>query len=878
MKNIDEIINYEEEYKKYLTNPKKNRESLMSCCPFHDDDNPSFSVNLKNGMYHCFGCNEQGNLFNFIAKLENTTTSEVYKCVCERYNIECDQKFNESDNEKMSLTGNYDTAVYAADKGLMQEHLESFWKISNFKKGIKIPYMDEQGNVVSNRFRGINKSFRWEKNATIIPYGLQLLPKNKEKEYIILVEGESDTQSLAMAGLPVLGIPGASIFKPAWVKYLKNKKIYIHNEMDAGGNVFRNTICGVLGHLTYSKQIYEFTCADLGVKDPNELFKKTVEMKEKITFEQLMSFKDKINSLLEKAIELNLKEIMRKASIPIENMPDVLIPQDYEITKEGIVYKDAKGNVEVICRIPVVISAILRNLEDDKEELELSYYDQKTWKTVITSRSTINNSRMILQLGDMGIMISGENAKSMSNYFGKMDDLNYGRTPVRKCVTQLGWWGKYFIPHFSGDIFLKNESSNKKLITGYETKGNYDEWVKEMRPLIQNDLFNCLLKTSFAAPLIKLLDYRTFIVHVWANSRAGKTAALKAALSVWGNPDDIMGTFNSTSVGFERMAAFYNDLPFGIDEKQVAGSSKEYISNIVYMLGLGQGRTRGSKGGGLQERMFWRTAIITTGEEPISSENSQSGISTRVIELYGKIFEEEKTASHMHRFSVENCGHAGKKYIEHIIAEYIGNSKLKTMYSDVLRELETDRTENISSHISSVGIICLADYIANKVIFEIDDMNTSIDFGKRILALLDKEQDADIVEKAYAWVKSWVIVNINYFTQQSKTVIYGFKETIADKTYFFIQPSILQSELARQGYNYRKSLKGFRERGYLLYEETQNRYTVRRTNNFVTTTYIALMVEEDFTNLSEEEIDRIERREFNECCEIEYLEKKYSKK
>ena len=62
MKNIDEIINYEEEYKKYLTNPKKNRDSLISRCPFHDDDNPSFSVNLKNGMYHCFGCNEQGNL------------------------------------------------------------------------------------------------------------------------------------------------------------------------------------------------------------------------------------------------------------------------------------------------------------------------------------------------------------------------------------------------------------------------------------------------------------------------------------------------------------------------------------------------------------------------------------------------------------------------------------------------------------------------------------------------------------------------------------------------------------------------------------------------------------------------------------------------
>lgn len=326
------------------------------------------------------------------------------------------------------------------------------------------------------------------------------------------------------------------------------------------------------------------------------------------------------------------------------------------------------------------------------------------------------------------------------------------------------------------------------------------------------------------------------------------------------------------------MAAFYNDLPFGIDEKQVAGSSKDYISNIVYMLGLGQGRTRGSKAGGIQERVFWRTAVITTGEEPISSENSQSGISTRVIELYGKLFDEEKTASHMHRFSVENCGHPGKKYIEHIIQNYIGTPKLKELYQQVLKELEAGRSDNISSHISSVAIICVADYIANKVIFETDDMKASLEFGKRILELLDKEQEADIIEKTYAWLKSWVIVNINFFSQMGKQQIYGYHQEIAGKTYFFIQPSILQAAFAKEGYNYRKSLKGFRERGYLLIEETQNRFTVRRTSNFITTTYVAILVEEDFTDLTDQEKDQIEKREFDECSEIEYLEKQRSKK
>ena len=119
-----------------------------------------------------------------------------------------------------------------------------------------------------------------------------------------------------------------------------------------------------------------------------------------------------------------------------------------------------------------------------------------------------------------------------------------------------------------------------------------------------------------------------------------------------------------------------------------------------------------------------------------------------------------------------------------------------------------------------------------------------------------------------------MIVNLNFFTLESKTQVYGFKEIINGKNYFFIQPSVVQNILSKEGYNYRKTLKGFKERGYLLYEQTQNRYTVRRTNNTVTTTYIALLVEEDFTDLTEEEKIRIERREFDECSEIEWIEKR----
>ena len=48
MKSIDDFINYEEEYKKYLQKSRKNGNSLIAKCPFHQDDKPSFSVDLIN--------------------------------------------------------------------------------------------------------------------------------------------------------------------------------------------------------------------------------------------------------------------------------------------------------------------------------------------------------------------------------------------------------------------------------------------------------------------------------------------------------------------------------------------------------------------------------------------------------------------------------------------------------------------------------------------------------------------------------------------------------------------------------------------------------------------------------------------------------------
>lgn len=43
------------------------------CCPFHDDQEPSCSINLERGIFHCFGagCEVEGNVLDFVHRMES---------------------------------------------------------------------------------------------------------------------------------------------------------------------------------------------------------------------------------------------------------------------------------------------------------------------------------------------------------------------------------------------------------------------------------------------------------------------------------------------------------------------------------------------------------------------------------------------------------------------------------------------------------------------------------------------------------------------------------------------------------------------------------------------------------------------------------------
>ena len=50
---------------------RKRGKNYLGLCPFHQEKDPSFTVSSEKQLWHCFGCNEGGNIFAFLMGIEN---------------------------------------------------------------------------------------------------------------------------------------------------------------------------------------------------------------------------------------------------------------------------------------------------------------------------------------------------------------------------------------------------------------------------------------------------------------------------------------------------------------------------------------------------------------------------------------------------------------------------------------------------------------------------------------------------------------------------------------------------------------------------------------------------------------------------------------
>lgn len=806
--NLDQVVDYRAEYTAVIQKYKITGDNLVGLCPFHQDRNDSFSVDLKTGKWHCFAEDEGGNFVTFWAKYQGIDTKEAYKEILARYGITPEHE-RQAQQTNASGLGSYTLERYSFDKRLPADFLRDTCRVDTGRdrdgtEYLRMPYYFEDGKEAAIRKRYAKKEFRWMRGSKgkICLYGEWKLPGIRKAGYAVLVEGESDTQTLWYLGIPAIGIAGASMFKDHQTMGLQDLKLYIHKEPDGGGDTFYRKLTHALAETGFTGEVYVWSCQSLGKKDPSDVY--LAHGKEEAA--------KLIREALKRAKAVDLEAEMREE--PITGAPlSLRTPEGWLFSDKGISWIDPKTHTPAnVCRTPILLTQRLKSLETGDEKMEVAFKRDGEWQRAIYPRSVIFSSRSITTLADLGCTITSENSKNVVKFLGALESENIDIIPKNDATSTFGWQpGRRFIPGHDEGITLDIDPSQRGMAAAYCQNGTMERWIEHMAPHRSREKFRFILAASFAAPLLRIVKQRIFFVYNWGGSKGGKTAALKAALSAWGDPERLMVNFNATQVGLERTAAFYCDLPLGIDERQLAGNNQGALEKIVYMIASGTGKIRGAKSGGIQTVHQWRTVALATGEEPLSTETSQTGVSTRVLEIYGGPFDNEQDAALMHQQATMDCGWAGPAFIEHILQ--MDEREIVERYEDMQRYIrETSQGKN-GSHIAGIAAVALADSLIDEWFFGGNPRESVAEAKRMAASILINQVEAnttDVNENAVQFIVDWVLANRSYFGANAIGTCLGFTSETGNTAYIF--PSMLNQALTKAGYSPRKTMKYMAER------------------------------------------------------------------
>jgi DNA primase len=199
---------------------KKAGANYKALCPFHSEKNPSLFVSPTRQIWHCFGCNRGGSIFQFIMEIEGVEFGDALRILAQRAGVElkpiskelkterahlyeiCElaTKFFETQLEKSSVGSQ--AKEYLLKRGISDESIKK-WRIGYapsawssltdflISKGYKKEEVEKAGLTIKNekgnfydRFRGRIIFPIFDLNSQVIGFGGRVFKSESEAKYI----------------------------------------------------------------------------------------------------------------------------------------------------------------------------------------------------------------------------------------------------------------------------------------------------------------------------------------------------------------------------------------------------------------------------------------------------------------------------------------------------------------------------------------------------------------------------------------------------------------------------------------------------------------------------------------------------------------------
>lgn len=306
------------------------------------------------------------------------------------------------------------------------------------------------------------------------------------------------------------------------------------------------------------------------------------------------------------------------------------------------------------------------------------------------SASAWGNNKSIQQtierLQEQGVQIPPETKGLLIIALGYWYDLSHESDSIT-LFSKVGWLTSFF-DYANGSNcvsvecdppeYFEPKPENVAIQKRSGRKGSFDEWRSKAGELLSTPGVLTALGVSLAGPLVELLDLVPFGIHFAGNSTSGKTTLARFASSLWGNPNSIMCSWDSTGKALEALTETSNGACLVLDEIKRFREDAKGLSGAIHNLcsGSSGGRARLRKDGSLIPLRSWSNTILSTGENSIRDllgEHYQGGHRVRMIDLQvSKHDELTLNAAHsekLNELSFSQYGCVSDEWIQYIVCE-----------------------------------------------------------------------------------------------------------------------------------------------------------------------------------------------------------------
>jgi hypothetical protein len=230
-------------------------------CVFHEDSNPSMSVNVDEGVYLCHGCGASGDFISFWQRVRSCTFPEAIREIAQRVGIPLDadpsqgdsgvidESIAESAHERLLAT--QPMLDWLAERRGITEATVREWKLGHDGQRFYIPIRDEVGRLVNiRRYQPDSTDASAKMISWRAGYGqARLWPFNAFDTAtlgdgrVFLFEGEMDALLALTHGINAMTCTGgAGTWRDAWTGLFAGLDVVICYDNDSAGRLGSLTV------------------------------------------------------------------------------------------------------------------------------------------------------------------------------------------------------------------------------------------------------------------------------------------------------------------------------------------------------------------------------------------------------------------------------------------------------------------------------------------------------------------------------------------------------------------------------------------------------------------------------------------------------------